>query len=84
MVVAAKATTAPRPSPLSALLDSLRLGGSAQEWHPSLLSGYAQLLLAWPELRRGALATFERGTRRGIEAKAVGPLTAWTQIRSLI
>ena len=68
--------------PLSALLDSL--GGSAQEWHPSLLSGYAQFLQAWPELRRGALATFERGTRHDIEAKAVGPLTAWTQIRSLI
>jgi hypothetical protein len=71
--------------PLSALLDSLRLGGSAQEWHTaSLLSGYAQFLQAWPELRRGALVTFERGTRRGIEAEAVGPLTAWTQIRSLI
>jgi hypothetical protein len=68
--------------PLSALLDSL--GGSAQEWHPSLLSGYAQFLQAWPELRRGALATFERGTRHDIEAKAVGPLTAWTQIRSFI
>ena len=68
--------------PLSALLDSL--GGSAQERHPSLLSGYAQFLQAWPELRGGALATFERGTRHDIEAKAVGPLTAWTQIRSFI
>jgi hypothetical protein len=68
--------------PLFALLDSL--GGSAQEWHPSLLSGYAQFLQAWPELRRGALAALERGTRHDIEAKAVGPLTAWTQICSFI